>query len=106
MRIKTNDIIVVLRGRDRNKRGKILKSLPDEQKVVVEKLNMVKKHLKPTKAAPHGGIQEIELPIPISAVMLICPHCNKPTRIASKLSGERENVRICRNCHEMIDVKK
>ena len=103
MKIKTNDMVVVLQGRDKDKRGKVVRVLRNENRVVVEKLNTVKKHLKPTQTQPQGGIQEIALPLPVSRVMLVCPHCDKPTRIGHTLSNDKKNVRICKKCNQVID---
>lgn len=106
MKINTGDTVRMLLGKDRGKQGKIARVIPSTGKVVVEKLNMVKKHLKPTQSAPHGGIQDVERAVLASTVILICPHCNKPTRVGHTLSGEGKYVRICRKCKEMLDVKK
>jgi len=103
MKIKKNDNVVILTGKDKNKQGKVLKAIPSDNKVIVEKSNMVKKHVKPTKAAPHGGIIESERPIAVCKVMLVCPHCSKATRVGNKLSGAGKYVRICKRCNEAID---
>lgn len=106
MKLKTGDTVRMLVGKDRGKQGKILRVIPSTGKVVVEKLNMVKKHLKPTSSAPHGGIQEVERFVLANTVILICPHCNRATRIGHTLSGEGKYVRICRKCAEVIDTTK
>ncbi|MFA6082045.1 MAG: 50S ribosomal protein L24 [Patescibacteria group bacterium] len=103
MKIHKNDNIIVITGKDKGKQGKVLKAYPAELKVVVEKINVSKKHLKPTNSAPHGGIKEIEMPIGISKIMVVCPHCSKPTRIGHKITGENKNVRICKLCKETVD---
>jgi len=103
MNIKKNDNVTILTGKDRGKLGKVLKVIPKEDRVLVEKINMVKKHVKPTKAAPHGGIVESERPILSAKVMLVCPHCSKPTRVGHKLSANNNYVRICKHCNEIVD---
>lgn len=103
MKIHKNDLIIVLTGKDKGKKGKVLKTYPDSNKVIVEKINIVKKHNKPSKTLPQGGIIETERPMLISKIMLVCPHCGKPARIGHTLSKENKNVRICRKCHEVVD---
>lgn len=103
MKIKTNDQVVVLSGKDKGKKGKVIKAFPSANKILIEKINLVKKHLKPTRTAPHGGIQEVERPICVDKVMLVCPHCSKYARIGHTLSKEGKNVRICRVCKEAMD---
>jgi len=106
MKLKKTDQVILLHGKDRGKKGAILKVLTEESKVVVEKLNMVKRHVKPTQSLPHGGIQEREAPVGIAKVMLVCPHCGKPTRVGHTLADNGKYVRICRKCHQAIDSKK
>ncbi len=103
MKIKTHDKVMILQGKDRGKTGKVLRAYPDMNKVLVEKLNMAKKHLKPTRSAPHGGIQETERPLPIERVMLLCPHCSKPTRIGITISKDGKRLRTCKQCKAAID---
>ncbi len=104
--IKTGDMVVVLTGKDRTKKGRVIRVVADKHAVIVEKINQVKKHIKPSSTAARGGIVDSEMPIEISNVMLICPHCDKPTRVAHTLSGDKKNVRICKHCSQMIDVSK
>ncbi len=106
VKIKKGDNVLVLSGRDRHKSGTVLKVIPSNNRLVVEKINMVKKHLKPTKSSPKGGLVETEMPLVISNVMIICPHCAKPTRIGRVLAGDKKYVRICRKCKQMLDIKK
>lgn len=105
IKIKKGDTVYVLAGRDKGKKGTVIAVMPDVRKVVIEKLNVVKKHQKPTQNLPHGGIQDIELPLPVSRVMLVCPMCGKTTRVGRTLAGDGKYVRICRKCHQSIDSK-
>jgi large subunit ribosomal protein L24 len=103
MRIKKGDIVLVTTGKDAGKKGKVLRVLPGQNKVVVEGINRVKKHQKPSRAIPQGGILRIETPMNASNVMLLCNKCDKPTRIGSKVLDNNEKVRVCKNCGEIID---
>lgn len=103
MQIKKGDIVLVTTGKDAGKKGKVLRVLPGANKVVVEGINRVKKHQKPNRAIPQGGILRIETPMHASNVMLLCDKCNKPTRIGSKILDNQEKVRVCKNCGEIID---
>ena len=101
LRIRKKDKVVVLAGRDRNKRGEVLSLDPGRGRVVVSKINLVKKHARPKPPQP-GGIQQKEASLPLSRVMLVCPKCDRPVRpkVDRLVSGEK--VRICRNCGETI----
>jgi large subunit ribosomal protein L24 len=101
--LRAKDEVIVLKGKEAGKKGKILRVLPAMGKVLVEKVNLVKKHMRPTKKLPHGGIIEKESPIAISNVMLVCPKCSKPTRVGKKLLEDGSRVRICKKCGEVID---
>ena len=101
LRIKKGDTVIVLSGEDRGKKGKVLTTLPKEGKVVVERVKVAKKHQRPTRDFP-GGIIEKPLPISVSKVMLVCPHCHEPTRAKMQLV-EGKKVRACRKCEELID---
>ncbi len=99
-KIKKKDIVLVISGKDKGKKGEVLKVLKDN-KIIVSKVNVVKKNMRPTQTQP-GGIKEIEKPIPICKVKLICPKCNQPTRVGFTLLPSGEKVRICKKCKEMI----
>ncbi len=101
LNIKKKDKVVVLTGKDKGKRGEVLKVLPDKNLVVVSKVSIVKKHFRPTQTDP-GGIREIETPIHISNVMLVCPKCDQPTRPKFDFLSDGKKVRICRKCGEMV----
>ena len=85
LHVKKGDTVVVLSGKDKGKQGKIIQSIPKKSKVVVEDANKVKRHSKPSLKVPQGGIISKEMPLDVCKVQLICPACNKPTRIAHKL---------------------
>ena len=97
MSIKTGDTVVVLSGKDKGKKGKVLKVMPKESKVVVEKVNMVSRHTKPRQQGDQGGILKKEAPLYACKVQKVCPKCNKPTRIGHKVEGGKK-VRICKKC--------
>jgi len=99
--IKKKDTVVVNTGKDKGKKGEVLKVYKEENKVIVSKINFVKRHKKPTQTEP-GGIREKEAPVPISNVMLICPKCTKPTRPKFDTLSDGKKVRVCRKCGEMI----
>jgi large subunit ribosomal protein L24 len=104
MRIRKNDTVLVLAGKDRNRRGKVLEISRDKQRVVVEGVNKVKRHVKAGRdqKAPQGGIIEVSASIHISNVRLVCSKCNQPTVIGlRKLEGNK--VRFCKKCNESID---
>lgn len=102
LHIRKGDTVYILTGKDAGKRGKVLQALPSRRKVVVEGVNVVKRHSRPTRALPQGGIVEKEAPIDSSNVMLVCSKCNKPTRVARKLVDDKY-YRACKKCGEIID---
>jgi len=101
-KIKRDDFVLVISGKDRGKRGKVIRVIPKESRVVVEGVNIVKKHQKPTPTRP-GGIIEMPAPIHISNVMLVCPRCNRPTRVGFTFLEDGRKVRVCKKCKENID---
>jgi len=102
MSIRTGDKVQVIAGKDKGKEGKVLSVLPYKERVTVERANMMKKATRPTQKNPTGGILEIEAPIHVSNVMLICPSCSQPTRI-SRRREEGARVRVCKKCGNDID---
>ena len=102
MHVKKGDTVKVLSGKDKGKQGKVLRSVPEKQRVVVEKVNMAKKALRPTQQNPQGGIATVEAPIHVSNVMLVCPKCSTPTRVSHKRDNGR-TVRVCKKCGKDID---
>lgn len=101
MKIRKNDKIKVLVGKDRGKTGKVLMVLKDLDKIVVEGVNIVSRHVKPGKVSKEGGIIKVEKPISASNVMLICEKCGKPARIGFSIAGGRK-YRVCKNCGEVL----
>lgn len=102
MNIKKGDRVKVLTGKDAGAEGVVLEAFPQKQRVSVEKVNVVKKHLRPTQANPSGGISEMEAPIHVSNVQIVCPACKKPTRINMRREDGKK-VRICNKCGADID---
>jgi large subunit ribosomal protein L24 len=99
-----NDTVEVLTGKDAGKRGKILKIFPDKNRVVVQGVGFIKKHTKPNpQRSIKGGIAEREAPIHASNVMILCPECEKWTRIGKKVLGDGRKVRVCRKCQGVLD---
>ena len=97
MNIKKNDQVIVLSGKDKGKKGKVLEVSPKERKVIVENVNMVTKHVKPRKMGDQGGIVKAEGAMYACKVMLVCPKCGKPTRIAHKILNDGTKQRLCKN---------
>jgi large subunit ribosomal protein L24 len=119
MKVKKGDLVQVLAGKDRGKQGRIIEADPRKQRVLVENINVVKKHRKPrpmkdssrmgqTQIQP-GGVVDLAAPLPVSSVMLVCPTCNRPTRVGYEFredeKGRRVKVRVCKraDCGEVLD---
>lgn len=103
MRIRKNDNVRVLSGNDKGKEGKVLKVFPVSNRVIVEKVNMVKRHTKASKDVPQGGIIEKEGPINASNVMLVCPNTGKPTRIGKDVLSDGSRARVSKKSGEMLN---
>lgn len=101
--IKKNDNVRVIAGKEKGKSGRVLSIYPVKESLLIEKVNMIKKHMKPTRKYAQGGIIEKEAPVHISNVMLICPKCNKPTRISNSVLQDGRKLRMCKKCREVID---
>ncbi len=97
MNVKTNDTVVVLSGKDKGKKGKVLSADPQGMKVVVEGVNVAKRHQKARKQGEESGIIKKETPIYVSKVQLVCPKCGKSTRVAHKIEGGKK-TRVCKKC--------
>lgn len=110
MNLKKGDEVLVLSGKDKGKRGKIIQTLPDEGKVIVEGVNVVTRHQKPRTANSRAMVKqqlgEMKMPlgVPLGKVMLICPKCNKETRMAHERTAAGDSVRECRKCGELVDA--
>ncbi len=103
MHVKKGDNVKILCGKDKGKTGEILRSIPQQQRVVVQGANMMKKHQRPTQANQEGGIVSIEAPIHVSNVMLICPNCKEATRVSKRTNEQGKKVRVCKKCGKDID---
>jgi large subunit ribosomal protein L24 len=103
MKIRKNDTVLIIAGKDKGKKGKVRKSLPKDGKILVEGLNMIKRHSKTKGQAKQAGIIELEAPLAISKVMLICAKCTKPARVGFRILDDGKKARICRACSEVID---
>ena len=95
--VKTGDTVIVISGKDKGKKGQVLAVSPKEGKVIVEKCNMVSKHVKPRKMGEQGGIIKAEGAMYASKVMLVCPKCDKTTRVAHKIEDGKK-IRVCKHC--------
>jgi large subunit ribosomal protein L24 len=103
-RIRRNDNVVVTTGKDRGKRGRVLKVLRDKNRLVVEGVNFINRHTKPNpQKNVKGGVMKREAPLHASNVQVICPECGAPTRLGHKLLGDGRKVRICRKCQGVVD---
>ena len=102
-KIKKDDKVKVLTGKDKGKIGKVLKVIKKTNRVVIENINVAKVNQKPTQANPQGGIVEKNMPVHVSNLMIMCNSCVKPTRILMKLLEDGRRVRICKQCNQQID---
>lgn len=100
--VKTGDTVVILSGKDRGSKGKVLAVSPKEGKVIIEGRNMVTKHVKPRRMGEQGGIVKAEGALYACKVQVVCPHCNKPTRVGHKLYEDGTKGRICKKCGESL----
>ena len=98
MSIKKDDLVIVLSGKDKGQRGKVISVIPKEGKVVVEGINMVSRHTRPRRQGEEGGILQKEAPLYACKVMRVCPKCNKATRPAHKILADGKKVRVCKKC--------
>ncbi len=103
MKIRKNDMVLVITGKDKGKKGKVRFAYPDEQRIMVEGVNMIKKHAKARGQVRQAGIIEREAPISVADVMLLCSKCNKPSRVGSRILQDGRKARVCRNCGEVVE---
>ena len=103
MRLRSEDTVLVIKGRDRGKQGRIQQVFPQKGRVLVEGVNIVKKHTRATGGVRQTGIIQKELPMPVANVMLICTQCNRPTRIGVRVLADATKARICTRCQEVIE---
>ena len=102
-RIRKGDTVIVTTGKEKGKRGKVLQILLDDGRLLVEKVNIIKRHTKPSPKNQQGGIIEREGRIALSNVMVVCQHCGKPTRVGMKIIDDGRKLRQCRRCGEILD---
>jgi large subunit ribosomal protein L24 len=103
MKIKKNDTVLVITGKDKGKKGKVRQAMPRENKLLVDGINVNKKHIKPRANVKQAGIIDREAPVPVANVMLFCNKCNHPVRVGYRFLADGKKVRVCRACQEVID---
>jgi len=103
LHVKKNDMVMIIAGKDKGKSGKVMRVLADKGRIVVENLNVVKRHTRPTRTNAEGGIIEKEAPLAASNVLLLCGACNKPTRTGIRILDDGSKARFCKKCNEIVD---
>jgi len=103
LHVKKDDLVMIVAGKDKGKSGKVLRVLPEKERVVVENLNLIKRHTRPSQTNNEGGIIEKEAPIAISNVQLLCPGCSEPARTGIKALEDGNKVRFCKKCNEIVN---
>ena len=103
MKIRKNDTVLVTAGKDKGKTGKIRFAYPKEERVMVEGINFIKRHTRARGRVRQAGIIQLEAPIPVSNVMLLCSRCNRPTRVGFRFLEDGRKARVCNRCSEVID---
>jgi large subunit ribosomal protein L24 len=103
MNIRNDDTVLVIAGKDKGKKGKVRFAHPRKETVIIEGINFIKRHARARGQARQAGIIELEAPLHISKVMLLCDKCNRPTRIGFRFLEDGKKVRFCRSCNEVID---
>jgi large subunit ribosomal protein L24 len=104
LKVKKDDVVEVISGKDKGRRGKVLSVMPKIGSVLVEKVNMIKRHQKPNPQMRQGGIIEKENKILVEKVMVVCQKCDKAVRVGKKVLQDGKRVRFCRSCGEVLDV--
>ena len=99
LHVRKDDMVVILSGKDKGKKGKVLETSPKEQKLIVEGVNMVTKHVKPRRQGETGGIVKVEGAFYACKAMLVCPSCGKATRVAHKVLADGTKTRVCKKCN-------
>jgi len=103
LHVKKDDLVMVIAGKEKGKSGKIVRVLPDSGRVLVENLNIVKRHSRPTRGNAQGGIIEKEAPLDASNVQMLCKGCNKPARTGIRVLQDGSKARFCKKCNEILD---
>lgn len=102
LKIRKGDRVRVLTGKDRGKEGEVMRALPHDRKVIIDGVNVAKKHQRPTRSTQQGGIIDKDMPIPVANVALVCPACGKATRVGYKFDKAGQKVRVCHKCEGEI----
>ena len=102
-KIRRGDLIMVMTGRDRGKQGHVQRVLREQSRVLVEGVNMAVRHLRPRPGVQQAGKMDMEAPIQVANVRLVCPRCNKPVRVGFSILEDGKKVRVCKKCHEAIE---
>lgn len=103
LHVKKSDMVMIIAGKEKGKTGKVLRVFPDKGRLVVENLNMIKRHTRPTRGNTQGGIIEKEAPLDASNVLLLCGGCNKPARTGVRILEDGKKARFCKKCNEIVD---
>jgi large subunit ribosomal protein L24 len=103
LHVKKNDLVKIIAGKDKGKSGKVLRVMPDKGRVLVESLNLIKRHTRPSRTISEGGIIEKEAPIALSNVQLLCPGCKKPARTGIRVLEDGSKSRFCKKCNEIVN---
>ncbi len=103
MQIRKNDTVLVIAGKDKGKTGKVRFAYPKEEQLIVESINFIKRHIRARGRVRQAGIIQLEAPIQVSNVMLLCSRCNHPTRVGFRFLEDGRKIRFCRRCSEVID---
>jgi len=103
MKIRKNDTVLVIAGKDKGKKGKVRFAHPKDERLLVEGINFIKRHTRARGQVRQAGIIDLEAPIRVSNVMLLCSKCNHPTRVGFRFLEDGRKVRVCRSCGEVID---
>ncbi|MDY6835825.1 MAG: 50S ribosomal protein L24 [Chloroflexota bacterium] len=103
MKIRKNDTVLIIAGKDKGKKGKVRHAYPKDDSVLVEGMNMIKRHARARGVARQAGIIQRESPIDVSSVKLICEKCNKPTRIGFRFLADGKKIRYCHRCNEVVE---
>ncbi len=103
LHVKKDDLVMIVAGKDKGKSGKVLRVMPDKGRVLVENINLIKRHTRPSRTNSEGGIIEKEAPIALSNVQLLCQGCDKPARTGLKVLEDGSKVRFCKKCNEIVN---
>ncbi len=102
VKIRRDDVVKVMIGKDRGKQGKVLRLFPERRRALVEGINLVKKHVKPTQDNPQGGVASQERPVSVANLRRICPRCNRPVRVGFLVAKDGAKQRVCKRCGEVL----